>query len=140
MAEKIRPGSGFILFNEKDEVLTLLVDETLTRKNAGCLDFPKGVIEKGESPWDCAVRECEEEAGIIISTANLEWGINPIINGNLTIFLARTKSRGSLNRNPNTGIYEHLMLMWDRPTTIMSSLFPYLKPIMQQAMLKTGIS
>jgi len=138
--KKIRQGAGFILFNEKDQVLTLVVDEELAKKNRGVLDFPKGMIEKGETVWDCAVRECYEECGIKISTTDLEWGLAPIIQGQLTMFLARTTEKGRLQRNPDTGIYEHQMVMWDKPSTIYTSLYDYLKPILQQAILKTGIS
>ena len=141
MKDNVIPkGAGIVLFNEKDEVLTLLVDEELAKKNGGVLDLPKGAIEKNETVWQCAVRETFEETGINITTANLEWGLDPIIHGNLTMFLARTKEHGSLNRNPKSGIYEHQMLLWDKPSTIFSSLYGYLKPILEQAILTTGIS
>ena len=139
-ASKIKSGAGFIIFNDQDQVLTLVVDEELAKKNGGVLDLPKGMIEPGETVWECAVRECYEECGIKISTNDLEWGLKPIISGQLTMFLARTNEKGRLQRNPDTGIYEHQMVMWDKPATIFSSLYDYLKPIMQQAIVKTGIS
>jgi len=137
---KIRPGAGFIIFNDKDQVLTLVVDEELAKRNNGVLDLPKGVIEDGESVWDCAVRECYEECGIKIATTNLEWGLAPLQFGNLSMFLARTNEHGSLNRNPKTGLYEHQMILWDKPSIITTSLYDYLKPIMHQAIMRTGIS
>ena len=140
IVNKTKQGAGFIIFNNKDQVLTLVADDEIAKRNGGILDFPKGVIEDGETIWECAVRECREECGIIIKTSDLEWGLQPIQLGQLTMFLARTTDHGSLRRNPKTGLYEHQMLLWDKPAIITTSLYDYLKPIMHQAIIRTGIS
>lgn len=36
---------------------------------AGCAEFPGGKCEPGESPQDCAVRECREESGLAVFAA-----------------------------------------------------------------------
>lgn len=33
----------------------------------GTYSIPKGIVEPGESPWEAALRECEEETGIKLS-------------------------------------------------------------------------
>lgn len=34
---------------------------------AGFAEFPGGKVRPGESPSDCAVRECEEETGLVVN-------------------------------------------------------------------------
>lgn len=51
-------------FNENGQILYLLLHYT-----AGHWDFPKGIIEEGETPVEAALRELKEEAGI---TAELD--------------------------------------------------------------------
>jgi 8-oxo-dGTP diphosphatase len=48
----------------------LLIDKK-TGLGKGKVNGPGGKVEKGESPEDCAVRECQEELGITVS--NLEY-------------------------------------------------------------------
>ena len=38
---------------------------------AGCAEFPGGKCEPGESPRECAVRECREETGLTVSAERL---------------------------------------------------------------------
>lgn len=44
---------------------------------AGCAEFPGGKCHPGESPEDCAVRECAEETGLVVRSerqlACVEW-------------------------------------------------------------------
>jgi 8-oxo-dGTP pyrophosphatase MutT (NUDIX family) len=37
------------------------------------LDIPKGGIEEGEEPIDAAIRECQEETGITLSSSDLVY-------------------------------------------------------------------
>ena len=61
MAKKIIAAGGLVR-NEKNELLMIL------RK--GHWDLPKGKMDEGETPEQCAVREVEEETGL----ANIELG------------------------------------------------------------------
>src|SRR5919206_3315692 len=75
-------------------------------------DFPKGVVEPGEDPFDAAIREVEEETGI----ADLEfpWGREfhetpPYGRGKVArYYVAATRAESvALRPNPLSGIYEH---------------------------------
>jgi 8-oxo-dGTP pyrophosphatase MutT (NUDIX family) len=61
MAEKTNDAAGFVLFNEKEEVL-LVHQQYGKRKWA----LPGGVQMEGESAWQTAIRECKEEINIDI--------------------------------------------------------------------------
>ena len=50
------PAAGGLVMNEKNEALLIF------RK--GKWDLPKGKMEKGEKPGECAVREVKEETGL----------------------------------------------------------------------------
>ena len=54
---------GFIIIDPK-ELRILGVHPTGHGK---VFDIPKGHIEKGETPLQCAIRELKEETGIIVS-------------------------------------------------------------------------
>lgn len=54
-----RPNVGMIVFNSKGEVLT---GERIGFP--GAWQFPQGGIDKGEDPYEAAVRELYEEVGI----------------------------------------------------------------------------
>ena len=57
------PQAGAVVFRtDGGSVLILLVR---SRKNPGVWVFPKGHLEAGESHADAALREAEEEAGIL---------------------------------------------------------------------------
>lgn len=49
-------AAGGVVLNEKNELLAI--------KRLGVWDLPKGKMEQGEVPEECAVREVEEECGI----------------------------------------------------------------------------
>src|SRR6476469_5765749 len=61
MAKRINAAGGLVR-NEKNELLMIL------RK--GHWDLPKGKMDAGETPEECAVREVEEETGL----QNIELG------------------------------------------------------------------
>ncbi|MBS1920591.1 MAG: NUDIX domain-containing protein [Bacteroidetes bacterium] len=49
-------AAGGLVYNEKKDVLLIF--------RRGKWDLPKGKMEKGESPEDCAIREVREETGL----------------------------------------------------------------------------
>lgn len=100
-----REGAGHIIvkkFSDGYRVLALRV--------YGMYDIPKGHIEEGESPYDAAVRETSEEAGI--TQLHYRWGQNPIQIKHLTVWLAETSQEPVIRKNPETGIWEHHEAKW----------------------------
>lgn len=80
-------------------------------------DFPKGMVEQDEAPFDAARREVAEETGI--RALDFAWGevfreTAPYARGKVArYYLARTgESAVSLIPNPQTGIHEHMEYRW----------------------------
>nr|HDN00293.1 NUDIX domain-containing protein [Deltaproteobacteria bacterium] len=80
-------------------------------------DFPKGIVEPGESPVDAAKREVEEET--TVNDLNFRWGYDyretgPYGNGKVArYYIAETgESRVSLPVNPDIGRPEHHEYRW----------------------------
>ena len=62
---KVRPliGVGVLVWRDN----RLLLGKRLSRNQPGCWQFPGGHLETGESVIECARREVQEEAGLIVS-------------------------------------------------------------------------
>jgi bis(5'-nucleosidyl)-tetraphosphatase len=80
-------------------------------------DFPKGLVEPGEDPFDAAVREVEEETGI--ADLDFSWGQEfhetpPYGRGKIArYYVALTRAPAvALRPNPLSGIYEHHEFRW----------------------------
>jgi bis(5'-nucleosidyl)-tetraphosphatase len=81
-------------------------------------DFPKGMVESGESPLEAAVREVEEET--TITELNFRWGqcfceTKPYNHGRKVAryYLAQTpNTRIHLPVNPELGRPEHSEYRW----------------------------
>jgi bis(5'-nucleosidyl)-tetraphosphatase len=80
-------------------------------------DFPKGLMEAGESPRETALREVREESGITM--LEFPWGdvcldTGPYSRGKVArYYLARTtESRVQLLPSPDTGRPEHSEFRW----------------------------
>jgi 8-oxo-dGTP diphosphatase len=43
---------------------------------AGCAEFPGGKCLSGETPEDCAIRECEEETGLAVEVRRMLERVN----------------------------------------------------------------
>lgn len=67
------------------------------------IEFPRGYREKGESPYDCAKRELNEELGIKIDSINkigTFYSNTGILAGNIDVFFAQLKNT-KINTKPN---------------------------------------
>lgn len=81
-------------------------------------DFPKGMVETGEDPWDAAVRELQEETGI--SNFTTPYGrtyteTEPYGKGKTARYyiLEICETRPiELKPNPITGVIEHHEYRW----------------------------
>lgn len=103
---------GVVLVRATDEgVVTLLL------RAFHHWDFPKGLVEDGEQPLETAVRELQEETGIVSVT--FEWGerhmdTGPYSRGKTArYFIARTEQEDVvIGPSPDTGEPEHHEWRW----------------------------
>lgn len=80
-------------------------------------DFPKGVRERGEEPLQAALREVEEETGIV--GLNFDWGdryfeTGPYSRGKVArYYIASTEQvEVTMGVSPETGAPEHSEWRW----------------------------
>ena len=101
-------------------------------------DFPKGMVEPGETPLAAAKREVEEETGL----AGLEfrWGEDfretpPYARGKVARYYLAHSEREEvrLAANPQTGIHEHMEYRWVDYATAARLVAPRVKVILDWA-------
>jgi 8-oxo-dGTP pyrophosphatase MutT (NUDIX family) len=104
----------------------------------GYWDFPKGIVEPGESPVEAAKRETEEET--CITTLDFRWGYEfretvPYNRGKVArYYLAETsESAVSLPVNPEIGRPEHDEYRWVSYEGAMALVAPRVRPVLDWA-------
>jgi len=121
-------AAGIIVYRVLDtgsiRFLGLTALPVFQEKNNGLYDIPKGGIDYGETPIQCAIREAKEEASIDIT--HLDSG--PYINDRLTVWLAESYQKPSIGINPTTGLKEHLGYLWVKPDDMYDNCLDYLRP------------
>lgn len=107
-----RLSAGVIVARESEHGLLFLLLRAFRH-----WDFPKGMVESGETPLEAARREVEEEAGI--SDLEFRWGdayfeTPPYNRGKVArYYLAvTTETEVTLAPNPQTGRLEHVEYRW----------------------------
>ena len=108
-------------------------------------DFPKGLVEAGESQLDAARRETREETGI--DDLELAWGeayaeTAPCSGGKIArYYLARTRTeRVVLPVNPDLGRPEHHEFRWVDLERALALLPARLQPIIAWAATTLGLA
>ena len=101
-------------------------------------DFPKGLVEAGESPIDAAVREVREET--TLDDISFDWGMvymdtGPYNKGKIArYYIARSKeTRIQLPVNPDLGTPEHHEARWVDYARALTMVSPRLQPVMRWA-------
>jgi bis(5'-nucleosidyl)-tetraphosphatase len=101
-------------------------------------DFPKGLVEAGESPIDAAIREVREET--TLDDISFDWGTvyletGPYNKGKIArYYIARSKSiEVSLPVNPHLGTPEHHEARWVDYERALAMVSPRLQPVMKWA-------
>ena len=101
-------------------------------------DFPKGLVEPGESPIDAAVREVREET--TLDDISFDWGMvymdtGPYNKGKIArYYIARSKeTQIRLPINPDLGTPEHHEARWVDYERALSMVSPRLQPVMRWA-------
>lgn len=103
-------------------------------------DFPKGVVETGEDPLQAAIREVEEETGLVLSLEDFRWGrgyqeTSPYGMGKIARYYLAVCREGEpyLPVNPAIGKPEHEELRWVTYREAQAILPPRLKAILNWA-------
>jgi 8-oxo-dGTP pyrophosphatase MutT (NUDIX family) len=127
-------AAGIIIYrhrkiNMQIEFLGLAATEYFAKISKGIYDVPKGQINPGEIPFDCAKRECLEETGLIYS--DIEYG--PYKDDGLWLWLTECNGNPSLGINPHTRLHEHLDYAWLSPEEMENTCFDYLAPSIRWA-------
>ena len=110
--EEAKLSCGIVIARQNgDEWLTLLL------RAYHNWDFPKGICEEGELPFDAAKREVEEESGIV--ELLFDWGdrcieTGPYNKGKVArYYLARTSQEEvEMGISPELGRPEHSEYQW----------------------------
>jgi bis(5'-nucleosidyl)-tetraphosphatase len=101
-------------------------------------DFPKGLVEAGESPIDAALREVREET--TLDDLSFDWGMNfretgPYNKGKVSrYYLARsTRTYVTLPVNPELGMPEHHEARWVEYDRALAMVSLRLMPVVEWA-------
>ena len=133
MMNKYPSAAGIIVFQDHGPkqlyFLGLIALPEFQTKNFGIYDIPKGKIDPGETPLQCAIREAREEAAIDIT--HLDSG--PYTYDRLTVWLAESYQNPIVCANPTTGIIEHLGYEWLSASQMEVNCLDYLQPHIQWA-------
>jgi len=104
----------------------------------GYWDFPKGIVEPGESPVEAAKREVVEET--TLNDLNFQWGYDyretgPYSRGKVArYYIAETnESSVSLPVNPDIGKPEHDEYRWVSYEEAVSLVAPRVRPVLEWA-------
>jgi bis(5'-nucleosidyl)-tetraphosphatase len=105
-------------------------------------DFPKGLVEAGEEPFDAALREVREET--TLHTLSFDWGheffeTGPYNKGKMArYYIARSDERDvHLPVNPDLGMPEHHEARWAGYAEALLMVSARLIPVVQWARAKT---
>ena len=121
-------AAGIIVYQDRGPknllFLGLIALPKFQKKNLGIYDIPKGRIDPGETPLQCAIREAKEEATIDIT--HLDSG--PYSYDRLTVWLAESYQEPQIGINPTTGLKEHLEYNWVNGDVMEAQCLDYLRP------------
>jgi len=118
--------------------LTEAAPEVLLLRAYRNWDFPKGLLEPGESALAAAIREVREET--TLTHLAFDWGedyidTGPYAKGKISrYFIARSPSRAvSLPVSPELGRPEHHESRWVRVAQALELVSPRLEPVVRWA-------
>jgi 8-oxo-dGTP pyrophosphatase MutT (NUDIX family) len=132
-----RLSSGVVIVNGAGEQRQVLLLRAY--KN---WDFPKGLVEADEAPFDAALREVREET--TLHDLSFDWGhefceTGPYNKGKVArYYLARSDERTvHLPVNPDLGMPEHHEARWASYAEALLMVSARLIPVVQWARSKT---
>ena len=133
VAPPIRMSSGVVVVSVLDRKLKFLLLRAYRN-----WDFPKGLVEPGESPIDAAIREVREET--TLDDISFDWGMlfmdtGPYNKGKIArYYIARSKETHiELPVNPQLGAPEHHEARWMDYNRALTMVSPRLQPVVRWA-------
>jgi 8-oxo-dGTP pyrophosphatase MutT (NUDIX family) len=128
-----RMSSGVVVVSVLDRKLKFLLLRAYRN-----WDFPKGLVEPGESPIDAAIREVREET--TLDDISFDWGMvfmdtGPYNKGKIArYYIARSKETHiELPVNPQLGAPEHHEARWVDYNRALTMVSPRLQPVVRWA-------
>jgi 8-oxo-dGTP pyrophosphatase MutT (NUDIX family) len=116
--------------------------EFLVMRSFKYWDFPKGMVETGEDPWEGALREVQEETGL----KDFSFPINksfietkPYGKGKVAryyLFVIESSDEVTILPNPITGIIEHHEYRWLPYSAARALLVPRVREVIDWAHLR----
>ena len=126
-------SSGVVVVSVRDQKLRFLLLRAYRN-----WDFPKGLVEPGESPIDAAIREVREET--TLDDISFDWGMvfmdtGPYNKGKIArYYIARSKEiHIELPVNPDLGTPEHHEARWVDYERALRMVSPRLEPVVRWA-------
>jgi len=90
------PSAGLIVYAlDTHKVLLLQRGEEIDDTNQGAWEFPGGHLEPGETPWEAAVREWEEEVGVPLTSTGYQLLVHE--KPGYTMFLTTIPHQSDVN-------------------------------------------
>lgn len=133
VAHPTRMSSGVVVVSVLERKLKFLLLRAYRN-----WDFPKGMVEAGESPIDAAVREVREET--LLDDISFDWGMvfmdtGPYNKGKIArYYIARSKETHiRLPINPALGAPEHQEAKWVDFAGALNMVSPRLQPVVRWA-------
>jgi 8-oxo-dGTP pyrophosphatase MutT (NUDIX family) len=119
-------SAGFIVVRRRNHTW-----EVLGLRVWGKIDIPKGHLDNGESFLDAALRECYEEAGIVVDVnSDMPWDAISYVSErphkDVTVFIAVTDQEPQIRENPETKQFEHDGYHWLTWEEMQRRCYPYL--------------
>ncbi len=120
-------AAGVVIYKMTESGPKILCLEALPRlkDKHRIYDIPKGKIDPGEDPFECAKRECFEETGI----APDKFIAGPYKSGGIWVWLSRNDQHPVLGVNPETLMKEHLGYKYLAPDDAQNYCLGYIRPI-----------
>ena len=110
----------------------------LCLRDGDSFDLPKGKIEPGEDIISAALRETEEESGVV--ELKFQWGLKMLEIPKVVLFIAVTDDDPIILPNPETGEFEHEAASWLSFDEALTMLRPNLRLCVPWAMKIVGES
>lgn len=102
VGENMKKAAGVLLINDKNEILVFF----RAKDNYEGAGIPGGKVEPDESRMQAAIRECEEETGIIVKEVFYQpfVEVDPIGKYEFSTYLVTKYSGEIVNNRPEEGL------------------------------------